>query len=232
MKKYFLVLIFIFNSCSKDKPIQENKLLKITEKTSRLQKMAYSLGNQYGKSAQILSFSEDDIKYLIMGLDDRLKGQEQMELNEMESSLGEMNKVILKNRDRDRVDNEELGRKWISDVLNSDNDYQENQFGLAYKVLKEGEVEETTYKTKIMMRYHSYDREGNIIDTMVGRNPLPLSFRGLFPAWKQAYSLSGSNSVIEIIAPASLTYGKDGALPKIKAGQFIKYKLEFFDIKN
>ena len=225
MKK-LLLFVLLMTGCQKEEP----KKLKILKTSTDMNKIAYSLGSQYGSSIKALGMSEKDVKFLIRGLEDRLINKQQMGQSEINFYLKEVQNLVKKNREASVTDTKIVGVKWVENILNSDDGYTKTKSGLVYKVVNLGTIEKVKDTEKIAIRYHSFDSDGSVINSMEGRNPLNLVYGRIFKAWKEAYLISGTNSVIEVIAPPELTYGSDGALPKIKPGQYIKYKLEFFKI--
>ena len=225
MKKLILCVL-IMTGCQKEQP----KKLEILKTSTDMNKIAYSLGSQYGSSVKSLGMSDKDIEFLILGLKDRVVKKQQMGQAEINFYLKEVQKLIKKNKEASVIDTKAVGIKWIKNILSSGEGFSETNSGLVYKVLLGGKVKKILDTDKIGIRYHSFDKDGKIINTMKGRNALNLPYGRMFKAWQEAYLISGVNSEIDFSAPSELTYGSDGALPQIKPGQYIKYRLEFFDI--
>jgi len=229
-----LIICLSFSSCFKKNTIEKTIIHKPSndslslEKASDIQKVAYALGHEYGGSVKPLDLTKEDVAFLIQGLKDQLNDQSKMSLGDVKFHIGEVNAVLTKKREESLLKKSEQGKKWIAQVLSDDNDYQVTKSGLAYKVIKQGNVQKESSFKKVLMKYKVIKEDGTIVSSMDGRNALELRFSDIFKAWKEAYFISGDQGHIEIIAPSTLTYGKDGALPNILPGEYLKFKIEFF----
>ena len=224
----FIMMATSFMSCNNNKSVK--KSLTLNKETREIDKTAYSLGVQYAKGMKNIEFDEKSKKHFIQGLKDYFKNKTQLDNNDVQVFAKKIDQILAQKRKEIAKSEIEFGTEFTKKLLLEDPTYQKSKSGLIYKIIKPGNSPKTiSVNSFIGMHYQSFHLNGKQYETTKSGNVRNLPYKGIFSAWQEAFRLAGTNSEIEIIAPPELTYGNNGAQPYIKAGEFLKFRIQFFD---
>jgi FKBP-type peptidyl-prolyl cis-trans isomerase len=236
MNKIFLLvslLLLTLASCNSD---VAKKIKKVTKKEVDLSnpeldqalKISYSLGYKYAESTKELELTSEQQEYMIKGVQKYFKEKNKQTPSDISRYSREVDKIVQEKRKLKFTENSEKG-KIFSETIIKENGFLQTKSGLIYKIIKAGTTYPNLIKTPyVQMNYTAHKIDDTIFETTMAGNPRIINQKGLLKAWKEAIKLAGHNSSIEVIAPPSLTYGENGALPRVEPGEYIVYKINFF----
>tara|TARA_R110000868_G_scaffold352080_1_gene613320 strand:- start:4827 stop:5528 length:702 start_codon:yes stop_codon:yes gene_type:complete len=224
-----LCAALVASACNSNK----SEKVEISDKTRPIDKSAYSLGVQYGKGLQQLDFDQTSLEHLITGMRDYLKGEPQINNNDVQVYAKEIDKLITKKRGEVAKAEKEKGKAYVEKLMAEDSEYKVSPSGLVYKILEQGSVvKNISNDAQIEVHYDSFHIDDKQYESTANGNARLLPYKGIFPAWQEAFQLAGTNGEIIIIAPSDLTYGDNGARPYILPGEHLKFKMKFFNYQK
>ena len=230
MKKLFIISFVLLCACTNQS--ETHKHFNIQDSNAKeIHKIAYSLGRQYAVSMREFNFDNESMHIFIQGLKEG-HSTDELPSQEMVQYAKKIDKTVQQSRTEKAQEKKSEGEKFVTDLLASDSgpDYKKSASGLIYKILKDGEqVTNITPTAFFSLRYESRKLDDSVYESTLTGSPRKLPIKGVFKAWQEAFGLCGKGCEIEIIAPPSLTYGNNGAFPKIAPGEYLKYKLFFID---
>lgn len=227
--KYFLFLLLLtsFTGCfgEKDKVTE----LKIDEQTKEGYKMAYALGNQYAKGLSDLAFEKTQQEYFVKGVTDYFSKKSQLTNNDVQVLAQKVDQIRIEMRKGVASSERKAGAEKSEKILASDPEFIKLESGIVYKILKQGQtIPNPTAGSFVGMKYESSRLNGDIYESTMSGNPRNLPLRGIFKAWQKAFELAGAGGEIILISPPEFTYGNNGAMPYVKPGEYLKFKIQFY----
>lgn len=222
-----LVIASSFVSCNNKKSVK--KTLTLNKETRSIDKTAYALGVQYAKGMKDINFDKNSKKHFIQGLQDYFQNKAQLDNNDVQVYAKKIDKILIQKRKEMSKSEIVIGEKFTKKLLAENLDFKRTKSGLIFRVLKKGITPDKIAQSSFLeMHYESSHLNDKQYESTKSGNKRNLPYKGIFPAWQEAFRLAGTDSEIEIIAPPHLTYGNNGAQPYIKAGEFLKFKIQFF----
>ena len=105
--------------------------------------------------------------------------------------------------------------------------------GLQYRIIKAGNGPKPKSSDVVTVHYAGRLIDGTEFDSSYKRNePAQFPVNGVIQGWVEALQLMPVGSTWELVIPASLAYGDQGAPPVIGPNQTLIFKVELLDIKK
>lgn len=103
--------------------------------------------------------------------------------------------------------------------------------GLMYKVITAGEGAKPTTDDTVTVHYKGTLVDGTEFDSSYARNqPASFPVNAVIPGWVEALQLMPVGSKWEVVIPAELAYGEDGAPPTIPPSAALVFEVELLSI--
>ena len=216
-----------FTGCFNNKENTEE--IKVSD-TNESNKIAYALGNQYAKGLSDLDFNKDQQQYFAKGISDYFNQKNQLTNNDVQVLAQKVDQIRIQKRKSVAIDEREAGVKTSEKILSSDPDFKKLENGIIYKIIKKGKIiQEPAARSFIGMKYESSKLNGDVYESTFSGNPRNLPLRGIFKAWQIAFKVAGAGGEVVIISPPEFTYGDNGAMPYVKPGEYLKFKIQFYE---
>jgi FKBP-type peptidyl-prolyl cis-trans isomerase len=227
MRNIFMIslmaLLLMSFGCSK-----KSKVIKITKDSKEIEKIAYALGVQYGKSLTTLELDKKVQKFVALGLVDYQNGKVTISNNDIQYLAKKADGILAIKRSESAKSEKIKGTAFVENLIKEDTTYQQTDSGLVFKVIKSGKIViKLSDAPFVTMHFESYHLDGKQFESTKDGNARLMPLKGVFSAWTEAFSIVGEGGEIEIISPPSLTYGDNGAKPYIEPGEYLKFKLTF-----
>ena len=191
-------------------------------------KIAYALGYKYAEATRELEMNEESQKHFILGIQKFFTKPEKNTPRDISAYSRKIDKIIQENRAKKVETESKKGELFVKSLL-EDGSYKQTKSGLLYKIIKIGKTgNNLTTKPYIQMNYVASKTTGEEFESTLRGDPRIIHKNGLLKAWLEAFELAGRGGEIEVVAPPSLTYGKNGALPRVLPGEYLIYKINFF----
>lgn len=105
--------------------------------------------------------------------------------------------------------------------------------GMQYKILTKGTGKKPKSSDTIIAHYEGKLINGNVFDSSFKRNkPATFPVNAVIKGWQKIIPMMPTGSVWEVIIPAELAYGENGAGKDIGPGETLIFKIELISIKS
>ena len=103
--------------------------------------------------------------------------------------------------------------------------------GLLYRVVAEGKGEKPKATDVVKVHYTGKTVDGKVFDSSVERgSPVEFKLNQVIKGWQEGLPLIKKGGKIELVIPAELAYGKDGAGAAIPPNSTLYFEVELLDI--
>jgi FKBP-type peptidyl-prolyl cis-trans isomerase FklB len=199
------------------------------------QRLSYAIGTQMGSSMRSQGV-EVDPKVLAAGLADALAGKPGMTETEIKDVMTAFrDQMVAKMQAKQAVDGEKnikLSEDFLAANAKKDG-VKATASGLQYKVIKTGSGKSPGPKDTVKVHYHGTLPDGTVFDSSVDRNePVTFPVDGVIPGWTEALQLMKEGDKWQIVIPAKLAYGEQGAPPKIGPNTALVFDVELLSIEK
>jgi len=227
--KYLLVTIlsvfFVFSICSAAEKL---------ELKDRKDKESYSLGYQFGQSLKIQGV-EINLDVYLSGIKDFLDGkQPAMTLEEIRTTISELQQKIMALREKELKD---LAEKNLGPSMTflEENKKKEGikvlPSGLQYKVLTEGSGKTPKATDSVTVNYIGTLINGTEFDNSYRRGqPVTFQANAVIPGWVEALQLMKEGSKWQLFIPPALAYGERGMGP-VPPNSTLIFEVELISVK-
>lgn len=191
-------------------------------------KISYAIGYKYAEATRELDLSKESQKHFMMGIKKFFKSQSLSTPDDITIYARKIDKIVQEKRSAKLKEEIKKGKKYTAQILTTE-EYQTSTSGLIYKIEKQGNTGTNLSKTPyLQMNYIASKISGKQYESTMNGDPRIIHKNGLLKAWLEAFKIAGKGGIIEVIAPPSLTYGNNGALPRVQPGEYIIFKINFF----
>ncbi len=208
-------------------PAYADKTLKTNQ-----QKYSYAIGIQVANNLK----SQDiklDADSLSLAIKDVLEGKP------LRASPAELNLAISTMH----AENTKKKQQQAQLSIKSGKDFQEKykkdknvitlKSGLQYKILTKGNGKKPTSSDTIVAHYEGKLISGKIFDSSFKRKkPATFPVNAVIQGWQKILPMMPLGSVWEVVIPAKLAYGTQGAGKDIGPGETLIFKIELISIKT
>jgi FKBP-type peptidyl-prolyl cis-trans isomerase FklB len=105
--------------------------------------------------------------------------------------------------------------------------------GLQYKVVKSGSGKTPGLNDTVKVHYHGTLIDGTVFDSSVDRGePVTFPVNGVIPGWTEALQLMKVGDKWQLVIPAKLAYGENGAGGKIGPNSVLQFDVELLAIEG
>jgi FKBP-type peptidyl-prolyl cis-trans isomerase FklB len=208
-----------------------------SELTTPKQRTSYSLGANIGGNLKRQVADLDlDAKMLAAGVADALAGKSALSETEIEEALGAFQKEMQdKAQARQKAEGEANARKGEAFLAaNAKKDgVKTTASGLQYKVLKTGTGKSPKATDIVKVHYHGTLIDGTVFDSSVQRGePVSFPVEGVIPGWVEALQLMKEGDKWQLVIPAKLAYGEQGAGGPIGPNSTLIFEVELLTIES
>ena len=205
------------------------------EKSKISYAIGMSLGSQWKRNAlEPDQVSLDDLR---RGIQDAMAGAKTL-LTEQEAqeTLREFSqKQQAKMMEKRRLEAE--ANKKIGDAFLNENKLKPGVItlpsGLQYKVLKTGTGKSPKATDIVKVHYHGTLIDGTVFDSSVQRGePVSFPVEGVIPGWVEALQLMKEGDKWQLVIPAKLAYGEQGAGGPIGPNSTLIFEVELLAIES
>lgn len=189
---------------------------------------SYSLGLLLANNLKQQGIAHFDAASLLMGLQDVMKGEEQLSLAEANMQVQQ---GMRKERQIAAQANLEAGRKFLEENARRKG-VKVTDSGLQYEVLKEGDGPVPTATDKVKVHYHGTLIDGTVFDSSVERGqPISFPVTGVIKGWQEALQMMPVGSKWKLYIPSELAYGERGAGANIGPNSVLIFEVELLEIE-
>lgn len=207
----------------------ENPVSTTTEKADSLnnkikiateaQKESYALGSSFAnylKSNLEQNEVKADQEYLISGFNETMKGNSQLNQEEVNTILEAFGKRIQEESqarfEKQKTENTAAGEKF-REAFAKEPGVIKTKSGLLYKVIQEGTGAHPTANDTVIVHYVGTLTDGRKFDSSYDRNePATFPLNGVIKGWTEGIQLIGVGGKIKLVVPPELAY-EDKSLP-------------------
>lgn len=212
------------------KPTQNNLL------TTEKEKVSYSIGADLGENFKAQGI-EIDPAMVAKGLQDIISNQATlMTKQEMANTLMAFQKELVAKRDAQSknasAQNLQAGNAYLA-ANKQKPGVITTASGLQYKIIKAGKGETPTANDTVTVDYKGTLINGKVFDSSYDRKQsvtFPVS--GVVPGWQEALKLMQPGSTFEIVVPANLAYGEQGAGGAIGPNETLLFTIHLVSVKK
>lgn len=203
-------------STSTEKADSLNNKIKIT---TEAQKESYALGSSFAnylKSNLEQNEVKADQEYLISGFNETMKGDSQLNQEEVNTILEAFGKRIQEESqarfEKQKTENTAAGEKF-REAFAKEPGVIKTKSGLLYKVIQKGTGAHPTAKDTVIVHYVGTLTDGRKFDSSYDRNePATFPLDGVIKGWTEGIQLIGVGGRIKLVVPPELAY-EDKSLP-------------------
>ncbi|WP_109079211.1 FKBP-type peptidyl-prolyl cis-trans isomerase [Aggregatibacter kilianii] len=201
---------------------------------------SYAVGVLFGSDLQgLISAQKGVIDYnnakVIAGISDVLNGKVKLEGNKEIATALQGIDAKLKAENERRVAEvtkkaEEEGKKF-SDEFAKKSGVKKTASGLLYHVEKEGSGDAIKATDVVKVHYTGKLPDGTVFDSSRDRGtPAEFPLNKVIKGWTEGLQLVKKGGKIELVIPADLAYGEDGAGDKIPPHSTLYFDVEVLDV--
>lgn len=200
----------------------------------KINKISYVMGNQFGKNLG-RDGVEINLDLFTQGVTDGLEGKSQFEEAEMMQILRSFQMELrAKAQEKQKIEAEK--QKKLSEEFLATNkakpEVTTTETGLQYKVITAGTGEMPKADDKVTVHYRGTLIDGTEFDSSYKRNqPATFPVKGVIAGWTEALQLMKKGAKWQLVIPAKLGYGANGAPPNIPGNATLIFEVELLDIE-
>jgi len=200
----------------------------------KINKVSYVMGNQFGKNLG-RDGVEINLDLFTQGVTDGLEGKSQFDEAEMMQVLRSFQMELrAKAQEQQKIEAEK--QKKISDEFLAANKAKPGvvtlDSGLQYKVITAGTGDKPSADDKVTVHYRGTLTDGKEFDSSYKRNsPATFPVKGVIAGWTEALQLMKKGAKWELVIPAKLGYGANGAPPNIPGNATLVFEVELLEIE-
>lgn len=235
MKKQFILTavmasVLALTACNSDGSASKAKA--ISEASTDVEKVGYSLGYLTGKSSKD-EIPDLDIKAFEQGLKDGRATDEKAKPALTEEQMQKVLTDYQKKREEDMVKeieakaktNKEAGEKFLAENANKEG-VVKTASGLQYKVITEGSGPKPKATDVVTVHYEGKLIDGKVFDSSYERGePVQFPLNQVIKGWTEGVQLMSPGSKYEFFIPSDLAYGEAGN-PAIEPNSVLIFTVE------
>lgn len=203
--------------------------LTITEQSSEVQKVGYSVGYDLGKNLKDVA-DDMDLEAFAQGIKDayaNTKGKltdEQMQ-SIMQSYMQRKQEEAQKEIEQKAVSNRAAGEAFLAENAKKEG-VKTTPSGLQYKVITEGVGKSPAATDTVSVHYEGKLIDGTVFDSSYKRGePAEFPLNAVIPGWTEGLQLMKPGAKYELYIPSDLAYGETGN-PSIEPNSVLIFTIE------
>jgi len=235
MKKLIFVLIVVVLIFGCKKKDAKNEAPKANFKTLT-EKVSYAIGTQIGKNFKSQGL-ELDLKLVKAGMEDAVKDKplkltEDQMMKAMQDYQQEMTKKMQIKQQNDSAKNLREGEAYLSQNKAKPG-VVTTSTGLQYKIIKEGNGPTPKQTDVVECNYKGTFIDGKEFDSSAKHGgPASFPVNQVIPGWTEALLKMKVGSKWQLVVPAKLAYGEQGAGQEIGPNAVLLFDIELISIKK
>jgi FKBP-type peptidyl-prolyl cis-trans isomerase FkpA len=192
------------------------------------QKTLYVIGQLAARTLSIFQLSPNELEYVKQGLTDAVGGK--APAVEASAYAEKVQQLALTRRKALADKNAAAGKAYI-DQASRAKGAQKTASGLIYTPLKEGNGAGPTASDTVKVNYRGTFIDGKEFDSSYRRG-VPAEFRldGVLKCWTEGLQKMKPGGKAELVCPAELAYGENGAGDLIMPGATLVFEVELLEI--
>ena len=203
-------------------------------KLSEEQKMGYAVGMQIGEQLKGSLPDNLNLKGLMMGIEDSLKGEDmQLSMEEAGAMLMQLQQQEMARMQKAAEENKQAGQELLAENLEKEG-VKETESGLQYKVLEKGKGESPTKKDLVTIHYTGQLPDGTVFDSSYEKGqPVTMTAGDFVPGFSEGLTMMKPGSKYKFWIPGELAYGQRGN-PRagIDPNQTLVFEVELLEVKE
>jgi FKBP-type peptidyl-prolyl cis-trans isomerase FklB len=203
---------------------------------SQKQKAGYIIGLEIGKQLMV-SKEELDPQAINLGLQDMFAGTKPRLTNDEMQTVMKSYQETMQAKQKVMMEKFTVENKKAGDAYLAANKTKEGVVtlpsGLQYKVLKVGTGKVSPKATDtVVTHYQGSLLDGTVFDSSYTRGePVSFPLNGVIKGWTEALQKMKVGDKWQLVLPAHLAYGDQGAPPTITPGATLLFDVELLEIK-
>lgn len=199
-------------------------------------KASYSIGINLGSQ---LSRTKDDIdlESVILGVQDAFAGEKpRLTMEEIQQVMQEF-QAQMQQKQMEKMaaiskQNKEEGKAYLA-KNKTKKGVKTLESGLQYRVIKAGKGESPKASDTVVTHYRGNLINGQVFDSSYKRGePATFPVNGVIPGWTEALQKMKVGAKWELVIPAELAYGSQGAGQIIGPDSVLIFEIELLEIKK
>lgn len=198
------------------------------EDPAEREKTFYALGQAVSRQLSVFEMTESELKLVQEGLADGVMGRPAKAKAE-----DYMPKVqeIARARMAAAGEKEKAAGAAFAEKAAAETGAQKTTSGLVYKETQPGTGESPKATDRVKVHYTGKLTDGSVFDSSVERGqPAEFPLNGVIPCWTEGVQKMKVGGKAQLVCPASIAYGENGAPPRIKPGATLVFDVELLAI--
>ncbi|MEO0421239.1 MAG: FKBP-type peptidyl-prolyl cis-trans isomerase [Pseudomonadota bacterium] len=198
------------------------------EPQSEDEKTTYAIGFLLGEALTPFGLSETELKMVMAGLSDRVKGNEpKVSPQEYQAKVQELRnkRVALV------IEQEKAAAAAALEEAKSAAGATATDSGLIYREVTAGTGAMPAATDTVRVHYRGTLRDGTVFDSSYDRGqPASFPLNGVIPCWTEGLQLMKVGTKAQLTCPSDIAYGDRGAPPRIPGGAVLTFEVELLEI--
>lgn len=203
---------------------------------SQKQKAGYIIGLEIGQQLMV-SKEELDLNAINLGMKDMFSGEKPRLTNDEMQTAMKSYQETMQAKQKAMIEKYTAENKKAGDAYLAANKKKEGvitlESGLQYKVLKSGTGKVSPKVTDtVVTHYQGSLLDGTVFDSSYARGePVSFPVNAVIKGWTEALQKMKVGDKWQLVIPAHLAYGEQGAPPTITPGATLAFDVELLEIK-
>ena len=216
-----------------NKSDQSSSSATVTEKSTDLEKVGYSIGYATAESYKE-SLNDLNLDTFEMGFRDAYGSKEaaltKEQMQEVMTKYEEKKQAeMMEKMKADAVKNKAAGDKFLAENAKKEG-VKTTASGLQYKVLKPGTGKPVSGSDMVKINYEGKLLDGTVFDSSYDRGePVVFPVEGMIPGFTEGLKLMKEGATYELYIPADLAYGETGNTG-IDANSTLIFKVDMIEV--
>lgn len=198
-------------------------------------RLSYALGADIGSNLKRQEIDVDP-KTLAAGIADAIAGKSALSPDDVREVMNDFRTQMMAKMQSQQAEegkkNIKAGEAFLAENAKKAG-VKTTASGLQYKVVKAGTGKSPTPNDTVKVHYHGTLADGTVFDSSVDRGePVTFPVNGVIPGWTEALQLMKVGDKWQLVIPANLAYGDQGAGGKIGPNSVLQFDVELLEIEG
>lgn len=207
----------------------------MSEELTEAQKIHQTLGYSIGTDLLLDSYSADELKQILAGLELSAKGEKPDFVDGLQEQAfrihSEKRNRMAQEQSAGAVSaNKAAGEAYLAKIDVKEGVVKTDS-GLRYEILTEGSDKFATASDSVNVHYHGTLVDGTVFDSSVDRGePVTFPLNGVIKGFSEGLTLVGEGGKIRLYMPADIAYGDRDSGGPIGPGSTLVFEVELLKI--